>query len=184
MSSCPRCYGTVTRGGSTAVSQLLSFATRAALKTDSLRVAKVCGKNEPMKYGYARTRDQNPALQIEALHKARCAQIFEEKRPGANMNCPTVARCLKTLRAGDTLIVWKPDRPLAIRTASASVGFAANVPRSVHFENQNVLLRERFDSLIEMEALRLHFRLHHLHAHLMLRPDFHRGIFGAIFQQH
>lgn len=65
-----------------------------------------------MKYGYARvsTLDQNSALQIAALKKARCAHIFEGKLSGATTKRPALAQCLKTLRAGDTLIVWKLDR--------------------------------------------------------------------------
>jgi len=66
-----------------------------------------------MKYGYARvsTDDQNPALQIAALKKAKCAHIFEDKGiTGATVKRPALLRCMKTLRAGDTLIVWKLDR--------------------------------------------------------------------------
>ena len=65
-----------------------------------------------MKYGYARvsTHDQNPALQIAALKKAHCARIFEDRIPGATIKRPALARCLKTLQQGDTLIVWKLDR--------------------------------------------------------------------------
>jgi DNA invertase Pin-like site-specific DNA recombinase len=65
-----------------------------------------------MKYGYARvsTEDQNPTLQIAALKKAKCAHIFQDKVTGATIKRPSLLRCLKTLRAGDTLIVWKLDR--------------------------------------------------------------------------
>jgi DNA invertase Pin-like site-specific DNA recombinase len=66
-----------------------------------------------MKYGYARvsTEDQNPALQIAALKKAKCAHIFQDKRTGSTTKRPQLEKCLKkTLRAGDTLIVWKLDR--------------------------------------------------------------------------
>ena len=65
-----------------------------------------------MKYGYARvsTDDQNPALQIAALKKAKCAHIFQDKLTGATTKRPQLTKCLKTLRAGDTLIVWKLDR--------------------------------------------------------------------------
>jgi len=77
-----------------------------------LRVSQFGLTIEAMKYGYARvsTEDQNPALQIAALKKAKCAHIFEEKVPGATIKRPALTRCLKTLRAGDTLIVWKLDR--------------------------------------------------------------------------
>ena len=66
-----------------------------------------------MRYGYARTStdDQTTALQLAALKKARCAHIFEDKgQSGASTTRPALARCLKTLRAGDTLTVWKLDR--------------------------------------------------------------------------
>ena len=65
-----------------------------------------------MKYGYARvsTDDQNPALQIAALKKAKCAHIFQDRLTGATTNRPALTKCLKTLRPGDTLIVWKLDR--------------------------------------------------------------------------
>jgi DNA invertase Pin-like site-specific DNA recombinase len=66
-----------------------------------------------MKYGYARTStgDQTTALQLAALKRARCSHIFEDKgQSGATAKRPALARCLKTLRSGDTLIVWKLDR--------------------------------------------------------------------------
>ena len=66
-----------------------------------------------MKYGYARTStdDQTTALQLAALKKARCSHIFEDKGlTGATTKRPALARCLRTLRPGDTLIVWKLDR--------------------------------------------------------------------------
>jgi DNA invertase Pin-like site-specific DNA recombinase len=65
-----------------------------------------------VKYGYARvsTEDQNPALQIAALRKAKCAHIFQDKLTGATPKRPALTRCLKTLRAGDTLVIWKLDR--------------------------------------------------------------------------
>src|ERR1035441_9146970 len=66
-----------------------------------------------MKYGYARTStdDQTTALQLAALKKVRCSHIFEDKGlTGATTKRPALARCLRTLRPGDTLIVWKLDR--------------------------------------------------------------------------
>jgi DNA invertase Pin-like site-specific DNA recombinase len=69
--------------------------------------------NAVMKYGYARTStdDQTTALQMAALKRAKCSHIFEDKGlSGATTKRPALARCLKNLRAGDTLIVWKLDR--------------------------------------------------------------------------
>ena len=66
-----------------------------------------------MKYGYARvsTDDQNTALQLAALKKAGCKTIFkDEGLSGATVKRPALTRCLKVLRPGDTLIVWKLDR--------------------------------------------------------------------------
>ena len=65
-----------------------------------------------MKYGYARvsTEDQNPAMQLAALKKAGCKTVFKDEVTGAHVNRPALTRCLKTLKTGDMLIVWKLDR--------------------------------------------------------------------------
>lgn len=62
--------------------------------------------------GYARvsTQDQNPEYQVDALEKAGCEQIFQEKMTGKLRERPELSHCLRTLRTGDTLIVWKLDR--------------------------------------------------------------------------
>jgi DNA invertase Pin-like site-specific DNA recombinase len=70
-------------------------------------------ENCGMEYGYVRvsTDDQNPDLQLTALNKAGCRQIFKDEGvSGATAHRPALGRCLKTLSAGDTLIVWKLDR--------------------------------------------------------------------------
>ena len=70
-------------------------------------------QNNGMKYGYARvsTDDQNPALQLAALKKAGCKMVFkDEGLSGATTKRPALLRCLKQLRPGDTLTVWKLDR--------------------------------------------------------------------------
>jgi DNA invertase Pin-like site-specific DNA recombinase len=65
-----------------------------------------------MLIGYARvsTHDQNLALQWEALEKAGCRPIFEDKISGSHSERPGLAQALITLREGDTLVVWKLDR--------------------------------------------------------------------------
>lgn len=62
--------------------------------------------------GYARvsTDDQNLDLQRDALAKAGCATIYEEKFSGRSADRPELALCRKALRAGDTLVVWRLDR--------------------------------------------------------------------------
>ena len=65
-----------------------------------------------MKYGYARvsTDDQKADLQIAALKKADCQYIFTDTATGASSKRPELTRCLESIRAGDTLVVWKLDR--------------------------------------------------------------------------
>ena len=65
-----------------------------------------------MLVGYARvsTRDQNPALQLEALRSAGCDKVFTEKASGAQRDRPELQAALDYLRAGDVLVVWKLDR--------------------------------------------------------------------------
>lgn len=65
-----------------------------------------------MNIGYARvsTQDQNLALQIDALQQQGCETIYQEKMTGTKTSRPELENCLKSLRKGDTLIVWKLDR--------------------------------------------------------------------------
>jgi DNA invertase Pin-like site-specific DNA recombinase len=65
-----------------------------------------------MRIGYARvsTDDQTLDLQRDALKKAKCRQLYEEHASGKNMARPQLEACLKSVREGDTLIVWRLDR--------------------------------------------------------------------------
>ena len=62
--------------------------------------------------GYARvsTQDQDLSLQRDALSDADCQVIYEEKVSSAKAERPELEQCLKALRAGDTLVVWRMDR--------------------------------------------------------------------------
>jgi len=65
-----------------------------------------------MKFGYARvsTKEQNLDLQIDALKKAGCQEIFHEVVSGAKTKRVELDRLLSTLRKGDILVIWKLDR--------------------------------------------------------------------------
>src|SRR5271165_1946416 len=65
-----------------------------------------------MKIGYARvsTLDQNLDLQLQALKKAGCRRIFQEKISGSNRNRPEFRRMLDHIREDDIIVVWKLDR--------------------------------------------------------------------------
>lgn len=56
------------------------------------------------------TRDQNLDLQIEALQKAGCEKIFEEKISGSTKNRPELDKMIEQFREGDELYVWRLDR--------------------------------------------------------------------------
>lgn len=62
--------------------------------------------------GYARvsTDDQVLDLQLDALKRAGCDTVYQEKMSGKSANRPELEHCLKALRQGDTLVVWRLDR--------------------------------------------------------------------------
>ncbi len=64
--------------------------------------------------GYARVSkyDQDLNLQIDALKKGGCRRdrIFVDKVSGTRFRRPGLEACLKSLKAGDVLLVWRLDR--------------------------------------------------------------------------
>ncbi len=64
------------------------------------------------KIGYARvsTTDQDPQLQLDALALEGCLKTFTDIATGTKADRPQWNLCLKDLRPGDTLVIWKIDR--------------------------------------------------------------------------
>jgi DNA invertase Pin-like site-specific DNA recombinase len=66
-----------------------------------------------MRIGYARvsTVDQNLDLQRDALTRAGCAQIYQDKASSRTTKArPELESMRRALRPGDTLVVWRLDR--------------------------------------------------------------------------
>ena len=73
-------------------------------------------KGNPVLVGYMRVSkadgSQTTELQRDALLAADVGseQLYEDKASGKKEDRPQLAACLKALRHGDTLLVWKLDR--------------------------------------------------------------------------
>jgi DNA invertase Pin-like site-specific DNA recombinase len=65
-----------------------------------------------MLIGYARvsTQDQTLNLQLDALEKLGCKEIFTDTISGAKSERKGLDQALSYVREGDTLVVWKLDR--------------------------------------------------------------------------
>ena len=73
--------------------------------------------------GYARisTEDQTALPQVQELRTAGCVEIVEEQASGGSRSRPVLARVLDRLRAGDTLVVVRIDRPPVSGKLSAAL---------------------------------------------------------------
>lgn len=65
-----------------------------------------------MKIGYARvsTDDQNLDLQNDELQRIGCEKIYSEHISSTKAERPELNACLKALRSGDVLVIWRLDR--------------------------------------------------------------------------
>jgi DNA invertase Pin-like site-specific DNA recombinase len=102
-----------------------------------------------MKLGYARvsTRDQNFDLQLEAIQKAGCEKIFQEKQSAVKERSE-LDRLLNYLRSGDMVIVWKLDR------LGRSLKHLVNLMALFREEEvEFVSLNDNIDTTIDQERL-------------------------------
>jgi DNA invertase Pin-like site-specific DNA recombinase len=89
-----------------------------------------------MRIGYARvsTDDQTLDLQRDALKRSKCREVYEEQASGKSTGRPQLEGCLKSLRAGDTLVVWRLDR-LGRNLADLVSLIAELEQRKINFES-------------------------------------------------
>lgn len=79
----------------------------------NLGTAQGIWTGQEVKVGYARvsTDEQNLSLQIDALHKAGCDQLYTDQGiSGRDFSRPGLDRALAALAPGDALVVWRLDR--------------------------------------------------------------------------
>lgn len=77
-----------------------------------MRAAKGTAPSRTRLVGYARvsTEDQGTDPQLDELHAAGCAAVHEEHASGADRTRPVLARVLREIRPGETLVVVRLDR--------------------------------------------------------------------------
>lgn len=93
-----------------------------------------------MRIGYARvsTVDQNLDLQRDALTRAGCARIYQDKASSRTTKArPELANLRRDLRPGDTLVVWRLDR------------LGGNVNDLITIVNELIAAGIEFESLTE-----------------------------------
>ena len=92
--------------------------------------------NGALKYGYARvsTDGQSVEAQVRQLTKAGCRKVFREVASGAKTDRAQLRRLIKTLAAGDVLMVTRLDR-LARSTRDLLNTLAAITERKAGFRS-------------------------------------------------
>lgn len=104
----------ITNGRFFSIGRAAQFHGDLLLPTGRITVKKSMDRKGTivMRIGYARvsTQDQKPELQLDALTLAGCEHTFQEKASGKDIVRGELEACLRTLRKGDTLVVWRLDR--------------------------------------------------------------------------
>lgn len=89
----------------------LKFIAQLTNKNATNLIATRADLEGKMIFGYARvsTTDQETTLQIDALKRAYCETIYQEKTSSVGAR-PELKKLLKVLKKDDLLIVYKLDR--------------------------------------------------------------------------
>jgi DNA invertase Pin-like site-specific DNA recombinase len=124
-----------------------------------------------LKIGYARvsTDDQNLALQHDALKKAGCKKIIEDKQSGAAAGRPGLLSLLEVVRHGDQVVVWRLDRlgrslrdliDLVGKLEAKGVGFSSLQEKIDTASSGGRLTFHIFGALAEFERALIRERTH------------------------
>ncbi|QUG82738.1 recombinase family protein [Bacillus nitratireducens] len=101
-----------------------------------------------MIYGYGRvsTNKQELDIQVKALKDAGATKIYSEKISGAKTDRKELTKLLKVIKAGDTIIVTKPDRIARSLSQLESVVLElTNKGIAVHILNMGLFTRESME---------------------------------------
>ncbi len=115
-----------------------------------------------MRIGYARvsTEDQTLDLQLDALKADGCEAIYQEQASGKSAARAELENCLKAIRAGDSLVVWRLDRlgrnladlvRIVNDLESRGVGFVSLTEQINTTSSSGKLVFHLFASLAEFE---------------------------------
>jgi DNA invertase Pin-like site-specific DNA recombinase len=95
--------------------------------------------------------DQNLDLQRDALRRAGCRTICEDRASGSDSQRPQLLACLERLSPGDCLVVWRLDR--LGRSLSDLIHIVSDLERrTIGFES----LMERIDTVSPAGRLMFH----------------------------
>ena len=90
-----------------------SFSPDGAIALKGAGHSNPTGAAQPIcspRLRHVSTKEQDLALQLDALRTAGCKKVYEEKASGAQRERPELKAALDYMREGDTLVVWKLDR--------------------------------------------------------------------------
>jgi len=121
--------------------------------------------------GYARvsTGDQDTALQLDALRKAGCEKLLEDKASGVKTDRPGLTEAARYARDGDTLTVWKLDRlgrsmkhllEIVTELESKGVGFRSITENTDTTTSGGRLIFHLFEALAQFERDLIRERTH------------------------
>lgn len=103
-------------------------------------------------YGRVSTGDQDLALQVDALKKYGCEQLYLDKASGKKMDRPELMAMLRNLREGDTLVIWTLDRLGRSLTELVNIVSQLNA-KGINF----VSLMQKIDTTSAFGELTFHF---------------------------